>query len=68
MWRFHILPAQCQCLCLVRRVAEGLLQGLFPRDVQQQPAAAAKRFKGMLKVGGCSVGLGCVAASCISSF
>lgn len=55
-----MLQAYCQCrlsvcpMCArVRRVAEGLLQQLFPRDAQQPPAAGEggnQRFKGMVKV------------------
>jgi hypothetical protein len=49
------------------RVAEGLLQGLFPRDAHKQPAAAPKRFKGMLKVRVCAVVLSCAVPHAIPS-
>lgn len=43
----------CHMCVRVCRVAEGLLQQLFPRDAQQPPAAGeggSQRFKGMVKV------------------
>lgn len=36
-------------MSVVRRVAEGLLQELFPREEHEATAAQAQRFKGMVK-------------------